>query len=136
MDMGLRLAEEIAHAATAHAEAIGIRVSVAVCGDDGRIVAFLKMDGTDVMSGHEAMRRAMTAAGAGVPSQLAGAGWNTATSAALEGIGLSGQAGGLPLMSERRCFGGIGICGGTCEQEVACANAGVAAIPCRADALA
>ena len=136
MDMGLRLAEAVAHAATSHAEMIGIRVSVAVCNDDGRIVAFLKMDGTDVMSGHEAMRRAITAAGAHMPSQLAGQGRNTSTSAAMEGIGLSGQSGGLPLMSDKQCFGGIGVCGGTCEQEVACANAGVVAIPCRAGAMA
>ncbi len=136
MDMELRLAEVVAHAAITHAETIGIQISVAVCNEGGRIVAFLKMDGTDVMSGHEAMRRAMTAAGAGVPSQLAGTSWNTTTSVSMEGIGLSGQTGGLPLISEKRCFGGIGVCGGTEEHEVACANAGVAAVPCRAGAFA
>lgn len=136
MDMRLRLAEAVVHAATAHAEAIGIRVCVAVCDSNGRIFAFLKMDGTGAMSGHEAMRRAMAAAGAGVPSQLAGEGRNTASSASMEGIGLSAQIGGLPLLSDKHCFGGIGVCGGSCEQEVACAYAGMAAIPFRADALA
>ena len=52
MDMNLQLTENMAHAATSHAAGLDICVSVAVCGDDGRIVAFLKMDGTDLLSGH------------------------------------------------------------------------------------
>ena len=95
MHTKLRLAEVIAHAATSQK----ICVSVAVCDEKGRIFAFLKMDGTDVMSGHEAMRRAMTAAGAALPSELAGDQTNQATSTSMEGIGLSKQAGGLPLFS-------------------------------------
>ncbi len=134
MDMGLHLAEAIAHAAISHAEGLGIRVAVAVCGSDGRIVVVLKMDGSDVLAGHEAMRRAMTAAGAGLPSQLAGDARNAVTSASMEGIGLSHQAGGLPLHPAQRCFGAIGVCGGTEEQAVDCATAGAAMIPCRVGA--
>ena len=62
MRLNLRLAEAVAQAAINHAEHLCIAVSVAVCQAEGRIVAFRKMDGTDVMSGHEAMRRAITAA--------------------------------------------------------------------------
>lgn len=36
-----------------------------LCGSDCRTSALLKMNGTDVLSGNEAMRRAMTSAGAG-----------------------------------------------------------------------
>lgn len=128
MEMNLQLAEKMAHAATLCAAALDIRVSVAICGDDGRIVAFLKMDGTDLLSGHEAMRRAMTAAGAGVASQLAGDCKGPSTSASMEGIGLSRQAGGLPLLSAQGCFGGIGVCGGTSDQAVECASAGLLAV--------
>lgn len=128
MHMKLQLAQTIAHAATSRAEELEIRVCVAVCGDDGRIVAFLKMDGTDVMSGHEAMRRAMTAAAAEAPSQLAGDCKSVAASASMEGIGLSHQAGGLPLMSAGRCFGGIGVSGATQDQVVECARAGSRAV--------
>lgn len=126
--MRLRLAEAIAQAAISHAEEQKLPVSVAVCDEEGRIFAFLKMDGTDVMSGHEAMRRAMMAAGAEVPSELAGEGRNRATSASMEGIGLSRQAGGLPLISAGTCFGGIGVCGGTPDQAVECARVGVEAV--------
>lgn len=129
MHMRLQLAEAIAHAVTSYAEEQKLFVSVAVCDEQGRIFAFLKMDGTDVMSGHEAMRRAMMAAGAEVPSELAGEGGNRATSASMEGIGLSRQAGGLPLLSAGTCFGGIGVCGGTLDQAVECARVGVDAIP-------
>ena len=128
MRMRLQLAEAITHAATFRAKQLGICVSVAVCGDDGRIVAFLKMDGTDVMSGHEAMRRAMTAAGAGMPSQSAADIKNTSTAASMEGIGLSRQAGGLPLISAGQCFGGIGVCGGSHAQAVECAEASLNAV--------
>ena len=134
MDMDLYLAEAIAHAAIVRAEEVGIAMAVAVCNADGRLVVVLKMDGSYVLAGHEAMRRAMTAAGAGVPSQLARTSRNTVTSTSMEGIGLSCQAGGLPLKFDQQCFGGIGICGGTDEQAVDCANAGVTAIPCRVGA--
>ena len=126
--MRLQLAETIAHAAIDHAEKIGARVCVAVCDDDGRIISFLKMDGTDVMSGHEAMRRAVTAAGAHSPSEVVGDWRNTSASVAAEGIGLSTRAGGLPLMSAQQSFGGIGVCGGTSEQAVECASVGAAAV--------
>lgn len=129
LHMRLQLAEAIAHAATSYAKEQKLSVSVAVCDEQGRIFAFLKMDGTDVMSGHEAMRRAMTAAGAEVPSELAGDRRNRATCASMEGIGLSQQAGGLPLISAGTCFGGIGVCGGTSDQAVECAQVGVDAIP-------
>lgn len=128
MEMRLRLAEAIAQAAIFHAEKIGVRVCVAVCDDNGRIVAFMKMDGTDVMAGHEAMRRAMTAAGAHSPSEVVGDGRNTSVSVAMEGIGLSRRPGGLPLMSAQQCFGGVGVCGGTSEQAVECSRAGAAAV--------
>lgn len=50
MRLRLQLAEAIVHAAVVHAEDLGIQVSVAACREDGRIVAFLKMDGTNVIS--------------------------------------------------------------------------------------
>ena len=128
MDLRLRTAEAMAHAAIFHAESLGVGICVAVCGEGGRIVAFLKMDGTDAMSGHEAMRRAMTAAGAGVPSQFAGEGMNASTSASMEGIGLSRQAGGLPVMCAGRCVGGVGVCGGTLDEAVACARAALTTV--------
>ena len=71
------------------------------------------------------MRRAITAAGAGVASLLAGDCKGPSTSASMEGIGLSRQAGGLRVLSEQGCFGGIGVCGGTSDQAVECAGAGL-----------
>jgi uncharacterized protein GlcG (DUF336 family) len=125
--MKLRLAQAMAQAAIAQAQRSGIQICVAVCDENSRIFAFLKMDDTDAMAGHEAMRRAMTAAGAGAPSECAEDFHNASASAAMEGIGLSRQAGGLPLMAAGRCLGAIGVCGGSHGQDVACAVAGLAA---------
>ncbi len=96
MILGSRLAEAIVLAVVARDKAVGVAVSVAVCGEGGRVIAFLKMDGTDALSGYEATRCAITASGAGTPSEQATAHDGSATSTAHEGLGLSRQPRAAP----------------------------------------
>lgn len=121
----LAQAQALSAASVAHARSIGIKVCVAVCDGDGRLVAFSKMDGSTALDGHEAIRRAVTAAGQGRPSEDCTCGDSTSSTVALEGIGTSNQPGGLPFLTRDECVGGIGVCGeASVKQVIACAKAG------------
>ncbi len=120
-------AERSARAAMAHAKSLEIAICVAVCDPQGRLTVFFKMDGTDALSGHEAIRRAITSAGTGLASDGAAHELNRAKSTSDEGLGLSFQAGGIPLIVDAARVGGVGVCGGTAHQDVDCARAGAAA---------
>ena len=126
---------EAAHAATRaaveHAEALGIRINVAVVDDAGLPAAFLRMAGAPLHSIGIAEDKAYTAAGFG----LSTAQWSNvvAGNAGLR-AGLEQRprlvmfGGGLPVMVDGRCVGGIGVSGGSEEQDEACAQAGLGAL--------
>ena len=127
MHLTLAMAEHVSRAAIEQAGRLEASICVAVCDGQGRLTAFLKMDGSDALSGHEAIRRAMTSAGTGLPSDDALDELNRAQSASNEGLGTSFRPGGLPLISGGEVIGGVGVCGGTAPQDVDCARAGAAA---------
>ena len=126
--LNLAHALSIARAAIAAAERSACVISVAICNMEARIIAFLKMDGTGALSGHEAMRRAIAAAGLGRPSEMV---LDDPTNRCYrvstvenEGIGSSHQRGGLPLIHLGQEFGAVGVCGACdAETDVACARA-------------
>ena len=127
MDMSLGPAERSARVAMAHAESLGIAICAAVCDAQGRLTVFFKMDGTAALTGHEAIRRAITAAGTGLPSDEAAHELNRAESASSEGLGTSFMPGGIPLIAAEARVGGVGVCGGTALQDVQCSRAGAKA---------
>jgi uncharacterized protein GlcG (DUF336 family) len=118
-------------AAVAHAEGLGIRVNVAVAEPSGVLCGLLRMPGAFVHSVDIAIDKARTAAGFGFPTS----GW-----AAVVGddellrLGLAQRpglvmfGGGLPIVEAGRCIGGIGVSGGSAEQDEQCAAAGLRAI--------
>ena len=126
---------EAAHAATRaaveHAGELGIRINVAVVDDAGLPVAFLRMAGAPLHSIGIAEDKAYTAAGFG----LSTAQWSNVVgdNAGLR-AGLEQRprlvmfGGGLPVMVGGRCVGGIGVSGGSEEQDEACAQAGLGAL--------
>ncbi len=127
MSIGLAPAEGSARAAMAHATDLGIAICVAVCDGQGRLTVFFKMDGTPALAGHEAIRRAITSAGTGLPSEEATDEPSGAQSASAEGLGTSSRPGGIPLVVDEETLGGVGVCGGTVPQDVDCARASAAA---------
>ena len=126
---------EAAHAATRaavdHAKELGIQVNVALVDDSGLPIAFLRMPGAPLHSIGIAEDKAYTAAGFG----LSTAQWSNVVgdNAGLHS-GLEQRprlvmfGGGLPVMVDGRCVGGIGVSGGSEEQDEACAQAGLDAL--------
>ena len=130
---GLTLAEAQAAlaAAVAKAKEIGQPMSIVVVDDGGNMKAFARMDGNSFGSVEVVIRKATTAAAFRVPSLTMGQRVQSepgrfASFANLPKIWLGG--GGVPIKRGDVFLGGIGAGGGTPEQDVEVAEAGVAAI--------
>jgi uncharacterized protein GlcG (DUF336 family) len=118
-------------AAVAEARRLGLRVNVAVADPAGTLTAFLRMPGAFVHSVQIAIDKARTAAGFGFPTSR----WKAIVGDdALLAAGLNKQpglamfGGGLPLDEGGQRIGGIGVSGGSAEQDEACARAAIAAL--------
>ena len=118
-------------AAVAHAEVLGIRINVAVTDASGVLAAFLRMPNAFLHSIDIAIDKAYTAASFGFPTSqwpqvLAG------DEALRLGLPLRPRlvvfGGGLPIAVEGARLGGIGVSGGSAEQDEACARAGLQAL--------
>jgi uncharacterized protein GlcG (DUF336 family) len=118
-------------AAVAQARALGIRINVAVTDMAGTLAAFLRMPNAFLHSIDIAIDKAYTAASFGFPTsqwqQLLG------SDQALR-IGMPHRprlvvfGGGLPIIVEGQRLGGIGVSGGSAEQDAQCAQAGLDAL--------
>ncbi len=126
-----RAASVACDAAVAKAEALGIRINVAVTDASGTLAAFLRMPNAFLHSIDIAIDKAYTAASFGFPTAT----WPQVL-AGDEGlrIGMPHRprlvtfGGGLPIRVEGRLIGGIGVSGGSAEQDTACAQAGIDAL--------
>lgn len=109
----------------------GIRINVAVADAAGLPAAFLRMGGAPLHSIGIAEDKAYTAAGFG----LSTARWDAVVGdnrALRDGLAQRPRlvmfGGGLPVIRDGACIGGIGVSGGSEEQDEACARAGLQAI--------
>lgn len=118
-------------AAVAQAAELGIRINVAVTDAGGVLAAFLRMPGAFLHSVDIAIDKAYTAAGFGFPT----AQWP----ALLQDdeplrLGMPVRprnvvfGGGLPIQEDGVLIGGIGVSGGSAEQDEICARAGLMAL--------
>lgn len=119
-------------AAVRKAEGCGIKVNVAVCDSGGNLAAFLRMPGAFLHSIGIAIDKAYCAAGFGLSTRALGAVLAAESPAVRDGISrrprLAAFGGGLPIMVDGERVGGIGVSGGSEEQDELCAQAGLAAI--------
>ena len=118
-------------AAVSRAMELGVRINVAVADSGGNLAGFLRMPGAFLQSIDIAIDKAYTAAGFGfATSQWAGI---------LQGdealrLGMPVRprnvvfGGGLPMREGGVLIGGIGVSGGSAEQDEECARAGLAAL--------
>ncbi len=113
--------QEMLRAAVAHAEDLGVKISVAILDSGAHLRAFLRMDATMLLTIDLAQRKAHTACVLNLPSDtLAEA---AAAGHALAGIentngGLIFLAGGLPIHDEHgELIGAIGVSGASAEQD-------------------
>lgn len=119
-------------AAAHYAEQLGLRVNVAVVDAGGNLAAFLRMPGAFLHSIDIAIDKAYTAAGFGLPTGE----WTSALQAHSAAVrdGLLRRprmvcfGGGLPLKFEGRVIGGVGVSGGSEQQDEACARAALQGI--------
>jgi uncharacterized protein GlcG (DUF336 family) len=114
-------------AAVAEATALAALVSVAVVDDGGHLIAFVRMDGAEIAGPILAPDKAYTAVAHRIATHELAA--LAAPGGPLVGLYAAGQGrficfgGGLPLWDRDRVVGGIGVSGGTVEQDTACAEA-------------
>ena len=119
-------------AAVQAAQTLGVRVNVAVVDASGVLAAFLRMPGAPLHSIDIAIDKAYTAASFG----LATSQWTDAlqqhSSAVREGLVLRPRfvafGGGLPILENDQRLGGIGVSGGSEQEDEACARAALSAL--------
>lgn len=125
-------ANDAVRAAVVHAASQGIRVNVAVVDAGGNLAAFLRMPGAFLHSIDIAIDKAYTAASFGLPTSQWHAALQQHSDAVREGIVRRPRfvtfGGGLPIVEAGQRIGGIGVSGGSEEQDEACAQAGLMAI--------
>ncbi|MGC1498055.1 MAG: heme-binding protein [Sulfitobacter sp.] len=118
--------------AKAKAEEIGVPMCIAVTDESCNLLAFLRMDGGKVPSITIAIDKGYTAAGTRKPT-------HDLAEASMPGnpvFGLTSTvggrmvviAGGLPVFVQDQVIGAIGVSSGTPAQDLAVAEAGIAAL--------
>ena len=129
-EIDLALGQRMAEAARRSAVASGALVSVAVVDAGGHLVVFERMDGAEIAGPVLARDKAFTAVAHRVAT-------HELTDLVLPGAELAGMnsadggryiafGGGLPLWDADRVIGGVGVSGGSSEQDVAAATAALA----------
>jgi uncharacterized protein GlcG (DUF336 family) len=110
------------------AEKLGIRINVAIMDGGANLKAFLRMDEAPLLSSVIAQNKAYTAASFGLATHA----WYPMIEkepALLHGIVHTDRlvvfGGGLPIKYKEHLLGGIGVSGGTAEEDVICAQAGI-----------
>jgi uncharacterized protein GlcG (DUF336 family) len=126
-------ADAMITAAIAAAKALGIRVSVAVVDRGGRLKRFARMDGAEVAGTTLAQHKAFSAlANSCSTHDLAR---DAQPGGSLYGIASSGAGeftivgGGAVVVHDGDVVAGVGVSGGTAEQDRECAEAAVAEVP-------
>ncbi len=119
-------------AAVRAAEALGARINVAVVDAGGVLAGFLRMPGAPLHSVDIAIDKAYTAVSFGLPTDRWFDVLQGHSAAVRDGLVLRPRfvafGGGLPLMEDGQRLGAIGVSGGSEEQDVAIARAGLAAL--------
>jgi len=123
-------AAKMVEAAVAKAKSLGVPQIIAILDDGGLLKAFCRMDGAPLISIEVAQNKAYTAL-LGAPSQDF---FNRIKDdpALLAGVPhiprIVTFGGGLPIRIDGVVVGGIGVSGGSVEQDVACAQAAIDAL--------
>ena len=125
----------ILEAAEAKATAIGVAETICVCDDGGHPIALHRMTGARLTGVEIAMAKAFTAAGHRRPTHKFNEPPGGPALPGNEAFGIHAMhpgrfaifVGGFPIEVEGAVVGGIGVSGGTGKQDVAVAEAGIAA---------
>ena len=121
MDIHVNAVQRMLDAAVAEAQRLNVRINVAVVNRDGVMMGFLRMNHAPLHSIDIAIDKAYTAASFG----LATSQWTEALKHHSPAVGQGllsrprfiGFGGGLPITHESQTLGGIGISGGSEQQD-------------------
>ena len=132
MTLTLAQANKIVAAAIVQARQLNIIVNVAVCDNQGHLIAFNRMDRAYAEGDRFAIGKAVASAGTGLPSGEIGSRVDHAPVAGVvaEGVAVLHVRGGLSIFRSGQIDGGCGVDGAPShdEQEEACARAGIASL--------
>jgi glc operon protein GlcG len=129
MALSLAEANQIMQGAVAKARELNIKISVAVCDDGGRLLAFNRMDGAIWASAYGSQGKAIASAAFARPSGELQERADTPIIrgiAAAEGGHMIPSMGAVPIIRQGAVEGACGVGGGTGQQDEDCARAGVA----------
>lgn len=127
----LAAAQAAVAATVAVAQEQGLRINVAVVDGGGTLMAFARMPGAFLHSIDIAIDKAYTAASFGFPTAQWGdllAGDDMLRLGLAQRSRLVILGGGLPIIEAGERIGGIGVSGGSAEQDEACAREGLRAL--------
>ena len=134
-NLTLDLAKKMAAACEAKAKQENWKMNIAVVNDGANLVYFEHMDGAFLGSIYISQHKAMTSANFPFPTRTFGelAFGKDGKPGMVPGIadvpGIITFAGGLPIMTGNKVqIGGIGVSGGTSDQDEECARAGLNAV--------
>ena len=114
-------------AAVEAADEMGVPMGIAIANDSARIVGYLLMDGARILAQESASAKAMTAASHRMPTHVIDYNIGMGLSVSTQGKVLP-LRGGVPIIIDGYCVGGIGCGSGTGEQDLIVAKAALAAI--------
>ncbi|HYO40651.1 MAG TPA: heme-binding protein [Nocardioidaceae bacterium] len=128
--MDLTAAALMTEAALHRARSVGALVSAAVVDAGGHLVHFQRMDSAEIAGPTLAVDKAFTAVAHRIETALLGP--LTAPGGPLWGLHSNGGgryvvfAGGLPCWYDGVVVGGVGVSGGTADEDAACARSALA----------
>lgn len=112
------------------AEKINKHIAIAVCGPEGEMICFLRMDMASPAASTIAINKAYTAARDRKSTRLMGKFMleENRPSTFWGDSGITGFGGGVPVMAGNKVAGGIGISGLSEEEDERIANAAITAV--------
>ena len=123
--LGLGIAKEIAYCVEKAADIIGVKVVTAIADEGGNLILLEAMDDSYIASINAARDKAYTAVALKMPTHKA---LEESRGGALDGFtnggGILMLGGGYPIEHGGRVAGGIGVSGGTKEQDMLLARIG------------
>ncbi|HEY3654720.1 MAG TPA: heme-binding protein [Steroidobacteraceae bacterium] len=122
--VNLAEAQAAAQAAVAHAQSQGWKMAVAVADEGGALIALARMDDSSPASVMMAIEKARTAAVTGFATKLLEDAIKV--NPAIISSGLVAVEGGLPITTEGRRAGGIGVSGGQSHEDGQVASVAIA----------
>ncbi|MGQ4273919.1 GlcG/HbpS family heme-binding protein [Terrihabitans sp. B22-R8] len=113
--------------AVARAEELGVPQNITIVDEAGTLLALVRMDGAKFLSAETSKSKAISAASHRQPTSRLDPELEVKLAIASGGR-LTNLEGGLPIIFDGVCVGGIGVGSGTGKQDVEVARAGLAAI--------